>query len=673
MPLPPSDQPTSGRPANPARVLMESPRAATAAAIVYRRRNRERPRERGLRVLAIVGSLLVHLVFLFGFLLGPAYQVVPRPAPKEQFVQVRLIETPQPPPPPPPRGTPPKDLGPRHQGHAGQPVSNSERATSMSTPLVAPPSPAAPTAAAAAQVPVVAVQPATPKAKPVAAPKPPASLPRPAPTKQLQPIPLAGEPPKVTVSTPSLQPPVPPKFQPEPVRKPQLEGTQPLPSPPSLAMPELPPQAPPTITASSVVLNAIVPKSSAPASVAPARPEIPAAPPVPDLQPIPLPAQPSRTVNLQTQLNPPTPSVPRELPQIQAPAIQVAEVPAAAAPPAETPLQPVPLAPAELPKVQLQAPTVKITVADKLPTPAIQPSVERPELSTPSVVATAPAPTAAPEKTSTPAESAASVPSQSPATAARPGEANTRDVSTAPNATPEGSESATPGEPSGVVAAPESDHANGTQPSAVPGSNQGAGGTAQAPGQVGGNQPGAAEGEKQGVAGNYIQLKPHGDTEVMNHGTPNIGYKPTRFEQDWTPEGESSIDTALRHAVEKTTLAHTFHLPRGVRIECKLMPLLPIALFGCGNPDAAPAPLASKLYNRLNLPPANPLVAPATAASGAAPAVATIKLDNSVQCADARVAGGPMPPGCEDAQPIAPTRKPASSSSSWVPASDQFH
>ena len=325
--------------------------------------------------------------------------------------------------------------------------------------------------------------------------------------------------------------------------------------------------------------------------------------------------------------------------------------------------------------MQLQAPVVKITVADKLPTPAIQPSVERPELSTPAVAETAPAPTAAPEKTSTPAESSASAPTQSPAAATLPGAANTRDVSTAPNATPEGSESATQGEPNGVAGATENigNHANGTQPSAAPGSNQGAGGTAQAPGQLGGNQPGAAQGEKQGVAGNYIQLKPHGDTEVMNHGTPNIGYKPTRFEQDWTPEGESSIDTALRHAVEKTTLAHTFHLPRGVRIECKLMPLLPIALFGCGNPDAAPAPLASKLYNRLNLPPANPLVAPAPAASGAAPAVATIKLDNSVQCADARVAGGPMPRGCDGAPSIAPSRKPAASSSSWVPASDQFH
>ena len=168
---------------------------------------------------------------------------------------------------------------------------------------------------------------------------------------------------------------------------------------------------------------------------------------------------------------------------------------------------------------------------------------------------------------------------------------------------------------------------------------------AQGAGQQGGNQAGAAQGEKQGVPGSYIQLKPHGDTEIMNHGTPNIGYQPTRFEQDWTPEGESSIDTALRHAVEKTTLAHTFHLPRGVRIECKLIPLMPIAFFGCGNPDPPATPLASKLYNRLNLPPANPLVPPAPAASTAVPVVAAVKLDNSVQCANARVAGGPMLPG----------------------------
>jgi hypothetical protein len=98
---------------------------------------------------------------------------------------------------------------------------------------------------------------------------------------------------------------------------------------------------------------------------------------------------------------------------------------------------------------------------------------------------------------------------------------------------------------------------------------------------------------------------------------------------------------------------------------------LPIALFGCGNPDPPATPLASKIYNRLNLPPANPLVPPEPAASTAVPAVAAVKLDNSVQCADARVAGGPMPPGCGGPQSITP--RPASSSSSWVPPSDQFH
>ena len=656
---------------------MNLPAAGTEPAIVYRQRIRERPRERGLRVAAAVGSLLVHLFFLFAFVLGPAYQVVPLPAPKGRFLQVPLIEAPKPPPPPPPLGTPPKELGPRHQGHAGQVASvNASTTSAMATPM-AQPTPAEQALPAV----TLAAQPVTPKPKPVAAPKPPASVPRPAPTKELQPIPLAGEPPAVTVTTPSLQPPIPPKFQPEPVRKPQLEGTQPLPSTPSLTMPQVPAQTPPTITASSIVLNELVPKSSAPASVAPARPEIPAAPPVPELQPIPLPALPSPTVNLQTQLNPPTPSVPRELPQIQAPAIRVAEVqPAevqpAEATPAEKPLEPVPLAPAELPKVQLQAPAVKITTADKLPTSVIQPSVARPELNAPSAVAEATAPTTEQANSSKPSESSASTAAQSPATATNPGEANAvRDVSTAPNATPEGSESATPGEPRGVAAAPENvgDHGNGPQPSAGQGSSQGTGEKAQGAGQQGGNQAGAAQGEKQGVPGSYIQLKPHGDTEIMNHGTPNIGYQPTRFEQDWTPEGESSIDTALRHAVEKTTLSHTFHLPRGVRIECKLMPLLPIALFGCGNPDPASAPLASKIYNRLNLPPANPLVPPAPAASTAVPVVAAVKLDNSVQCANARVAGGPMPPGCAGASPNGPVNKPAPSSSSWVPASDQFH
>jgi hypothetical protein len=51
-----------------------------------------------------------------------------------------------------------------------------------------------------------------------------------------------------------------------------------------------------------------------------------------------------------------------------------------------------------------------------------------------------------------------------------------------------------------------------------------------------------------------------------------------------------------------------------------------------------------------------------------------ILLDNTVQCANARVAGGPLPPGCTSAinAPSKAPPGPARSSSSWVPASDQF-
>ena len=132
-------------------------------------------------------------------------------------------------------------------------------------------------------------------------------------------------------------------------------------------------------------------------------------------------------------------------------------------------------------------------------------------------------------------------------------------------------------------------------------------------------------------------MKPRGDTEVMHRSTPNIGYKPTRFEGEWTPYGESSIDTALRRAVEKTTVEHTFHLPRGIRVKCAVKPLLPIALFGCANPDPPPAPVASKLYDRLHLAPANPVAAPTPVADTAPAPAPPLKLDNAAECAAPRL------------------------------------
>ncbi|MEP7187049.1 MAG: hypothetical protein ABI767_14555 [Rhodanobacter sp.] len=663
MPLPPTDKPAAERSANPARIMLNSPLAASMRARVFHQRTRQRPRERGLRALAGVGALVLHLLFLFGFVLGPAYQPKPPHESKAQLLQVRLIEPPEPPPPPPVRGTPPKERGPRHQGRSRVAPSTEASANAQATEA------AQATPKAATPVVATATKASTKVARPVAAPAPPVALPKPAPVPDLQPVPLASEPPTVELPTPVLQPPVPPKFQPESVRRPQLEGNQAMPPPPSLAMPELPPQAAPAVALPSIALNTDVPKSNKPASINVAPAELSGAPPVPALQPVPLPAQPSPSVNLQSDVAAPTPTVPQQRPQIQAPDVEVAE--------AE--LEAVPITPAESANVQPQAPAVKLAIADTAPRPSIAPSIAPAQLSAPAVQTATPTPQ--PATASAPAKSAsvrtAEQRSDAESTPAAGDVTTGRDVSKAPDATPQGSDSARVGEPDGAVTesphAPT--HATAKQPAMGDKGNQGdKGDKGKKPGtgQPGGNQPGADHGEKQGALGSYVQLKPHGDTDIMQHGAPNIGYKATRFERDWAPEGESSIDTALRHAVEKTTVSHTFHLPRGVRIKCAVMPLLPMALLGCSNPDPPAKALADKVYDRLHLTSANPVVPPSPT-SIPVPA-AMVPIDNGAECSAARVSGAPPPPGCQSIElPVKPSSAPAASSSSWVPASDQFH
>jgi hypothetical protein len=378
-------------------------------------------------------------------------------------------------------------------------------------------------------------------------------------------------------------------------------------------------------------------------------------------------------------------AAPRELPQVQAPV----------AAPAEAQLEAVPVSPTSRPNVAAVAPTVKIDVADKASVSAIQTSIPKPDLSTSQAsAATEPllASQANPSASKAAAASASDAPDAHAAStrsdAGASQNSDSRDVSTAPNATPQGSDTATPGDIKGATTAADASGAHGTQASTAKGQGAAAAGqgksadngavkTDAGSGLVGTiSQAGAERGDKQGDIGSYVQVAPHGDTQIMDHKSPNIGYKATRFDKDWTPPGESSVDTALRHAVEKTTAAHTFHLPQGVRIKCALTPLLPMALLSCGNGDPPPAPVADKVYDRMHLAPANPLVPPAPAASAAATAkAAPIRLDNSAECATARVSGGPPPPGCE--MIILPVKlaHPASSSSSgsWVPASDQFH
>jgi hypothetical protein len=617
---------------------------------VYRRRRAERPRDRWLRILALVGALVVHLVFLVGAILGPAYDQEELNEASTTALQVRLIEKKQeePPPPPPVRGTPPKQVGPVHRGNA----TNAPHTAKRSTPATRTNNDISPVPVPALEAPVIATaaRPTAPKPEITAAPLPPVTVPKPAPTQELQPVPSAAQPPQVALETPPVAQPVPPKFQPEPVRKPQVEGNEPVPPPASLALPEIPPQSAAVVEAPSVAMEKAAPVNTPP-SVAPvARPQEPAAPPEPEMQAVPLPAQPAPTVNLEPQPSTVTPVVSREQPRIEAPAIQVAE----------PELEAVPLPPNPQPSMERpQAPRLE-TAAPKAIALENQPTIERPQISAEPPSEAAPSPASA-APTSTPsaaqAQSAAAA-QESTASSESSKSAGEQGASSAPNATPQGSSAGTPGQPNGVNQSPAVAGKNGLNLSVPAGQGNGQGPQGQNP--------------SGGPSGTYVQLKPHGNTEIMSHGTPNIGYESTRFDKDWTPEGESSIDTALRHAVEKTTMRHTFHLPRGVRVECVVMPLFPMALFGCGNGDPPPKPVDDVVYQRMKLAPSNPLVTPAPATTQASPVVATIKLDNSAQCAAARVGGGPLPPGCEVDPPVV-NPAPARAGSTWVPASDQFH
>ncbi|WP_233523502.1 hypothetical protein [Dyella solisilvae] len=628
-------------------VTLPSPKSAAESAFVYRRRRAERPRERWLRILALVGALLVHLVFLFGAILGPAYEMEELNESSAPLV-VRLIEKPkeEPPPPPPVRGTPPKQVGPVHKGsaiHAPHLVRQSSSSTRTNSEL-------APVPVPAMQTPVIAeaAKASVPKPQITAAPLPPVTVPKPAPAEQLEPVPVAPQPPQVAMETPPVEHPVPPKFQPEPVRKPQIEGNQPPPPPASMAIPELPSQSAPTITPPTIAMEKAAPVDTHASVVQVPRPEAPASPPEPDMQPVPMPAQAAPAVNLQPQPSTQAVVVPKEQPQVQSPAIRVAEAEMEAVP---LPPNPQPsLERPQAPKLQTAAPTA-IALDNK-------PSIERPQIS---VEPPSEAPSNQPSTAAAPAANApsqgASNASESTASAANPTTSGESGVSSAPNATPQGSESGSPGQPHGVERSPSVAGGNGLNLN--PPAGQGAGQGSQGQGSA-----------NEGVSGTYVQLKPHGNTEVMSHGTPNIGYTPTRFEKDWTPEGESSIDTALRHAVEKTTMRHTFKLPRGVRVECVVMPLFPVALFGCGDGNPPPKPVDDVVYDKMKMAPSNPLIPPPV--TGGAPTMATVKMDNAAQCSAARVAGGPLPPGCEVDPPATPSG-PAHSGSTWVPASDQFH
>jgi hypothetical protein len=257
MALPTSPNP-SELPPSPRRVLMESP-LATAGWIRLRRQQRgRRASVRGQHWLALLGTVLMHMLFLAIFVLGPPYDWEPPPDAPEQYLQVRLIDADELLPPPPPiPGTLPRQRGPRHQGRATTTAAPSAQQTGRSSPRIAAGAPWH-----------------------GATPPPPVNLPVPAALPQLQPVPLADQPPSITVAMPTLQPPPPPKFQPKPVRAVRAEGRQPVLPPTSLALPEVPAAAPPPVSPPSIALRVEPSRLDASASASALRVQPPAPPPV---------------------------------------------------------------------------------------------------------------------------------------------------------------------------------------------------------------------------------------------------------------------------------------------------------------------------------------------------------------------------------------------------------
>jgi len=95
----------------------------------------------------------------------------------------------------------------------------------------------------------------------------------------------------------------------------------------------------------------------------------------------------------------------------------------------------------------------------------------------------------------------------------------------------------------------------------------------------------------------YVQRKPEGDAQVMEHRNP-IKVQNTRFDPYFPPDNESLGATAGRKVIEKITKPHDVRLPGGIHLKCTF-------LTGCQDPP--PGPSAKSGDERLSMAPATPL------------------------------------------------------------------
>ena len=144
--------------------------------------------------------------------------------------------------------------------------------------------------------------------------------------------------------------------------------------------------------------------------------------------------------------------------------------------------------------------------------------------------------------------------------------------------------------------------------------------------------PAAAGTVPPAPAAGYVQHMPQDDGKLMQHDSP-VTYKPTRFDKDWHKGGGSSVDDALKKAVDSSTVDHTFHVAPGVRIHCAIS--FAALSGGCGG-DPPPPPPSNDGDMRMSMAPANSL-APGT------PQAPSHSLD---ECIAIYRAQKPLPYGC---------------------------
>jgi hypothetical protein len=134
----------------------------------------------------------------------------------------------------------------------------------------------------------------------------------------------------------------------------------------------------------------------------------------------------------------------------------------------------------------------------------------------------------------------------------------------------------------------------------------------------------------------YVQGTPKGDTQIMQNKDV-VKYQGTRFNGDWG--SGNVVDRALQKAVDKTTVTHTFTLPKGVHIHCGIS--LAMLAGGCGGDPPAP-PSAKDGDERLNMAPAQSL----------APDPQAPKPPGVEACIAMYRAGKPLASGCPVDTPI---------------------